>query len=221
MAYLSTWKQGSIKKISQETKTTPEQHNSILLQSLPVHSEQAVARRNEFHFETANQNTNFRIISFAGQSREYIMISKIKEFAVINNLALTFYWFLMVLDQCILHSLSVLFPFLKLTRLNQFPLPYLQPSSRYRWLCGVSSCSSSRWLHHLHFHCCAVREVTSNHRCYPQNNKLFKQSLSRGIKNLLWSWFFFIVRNRSFFMDIIFCSSVVLVWTFNTRSVYN
>ena len=32
---------------------------------------------------------------------------------------------------------------------------------------------------------------------------------------------FFIVWNCSFFMGIIFCSSVVLVWTFNTRSVYN
>ena len=31
----------------------------------------------------------------------------------------------------------------------------------------------------------------------------------------------FTVRNCSFFMDIIFCSSVALVWTFNTRGVYN
>ena len=41
-----------------------------------------------------------------------------------------------------------------------------------------------------------------------------------------WHWisyghFFFIVRNFSFFMRIIFCSSVILVWTFNTWSVYN
>ena len=33
--------------------------------------------------------------------------------------------------------------------------------------------------------------------------------------------FFFIVRNCSFFMGIIFCSSVALVWTFKTRGVYN
>ena len=33
--------------------------------------------------------------------------------------------------------------------------------------------------------------------------------------------FFFIVRNSSFFMGIIFCSSTALVWTFNTRGVYN
>ena len=33
--------------------------------------------------------------------------------------------------------------------------------------------------------------------------------------------FFFIVRNSSFFMGIIFCSSIALVWTFNTRGVYN
>ena len=32
---------------------------------------------------------------------------------------------------------------------------------------------------------------------------------------------FFIVRNCSFFMRIIFSSSVVLVWTFNTTGVYN
>ena len=32
---------------------------------------------------------------------------------------------------------------------------------------------------------------------------------------------FFFVRNCSFFMDIIFSSSVVLVWTFNTNGVYN
>ena len=32
---------------------------------------------------------------------------------------------------------------------------------------------------------------------------------------------FFIERNCSFFMSIIFCSSVVLVWSFNTRVVYN
>ena len=33
--------------------------------------------------------------------------------------------------------------------------------------------------------------------------------------------FFLIVRNCSFFMGIIFCSNVALVWTFNTRGVYN
>ena len=33
--------------------------------------------------------------------------------------------------------------------------------------------------------------------------------------------FFFIVRNCSFFMGIIFCSGVALVWTFNTRGVYD
>ena len=32
---------------------------------------------------------------------------------------------------------------------------------------------------------------------------------------------FFIVRNFLFYMGIIFCSSVALVWTFNTRGVYN
>ena len=32
---------------------------------------------------------------------------------------------------------------------------------------------------------------------------------------------FFIARNCSFFMRIIFCSSVALVWTFNTSGVYN
>ena len=32
---------------------------------------------------------------------------------------------------------------------------------------------------------------------------------------------FFIVRKCSFFMGIIFCPSVVLVWTFNTRDIYN
>ena len=44
----------------------------------------------------------------------------------------------------------------------------------------------------------------------------------------VWSWFFFLfffcfltVRNCSFFMGIIFCSSVALVWTFNTWGVYN
>ena len=31
----------------------------------------------------------------------------------------------------------------------------------------------------------------------------------------------FTVRNCSFFMDIIFCSSVALVWTFNGRGLYN
>ena len=31
----------------------------------------------------------------------------------------------------------------------------------------------------------------------------------------------FIVRNNAFFMGIMFCSSTVLVWTFNPRSVYN
>ena len=35
------------------------------------------------------------------------------------------------------------------------------------------------------------------------------------------SWNFFIVRNCSFLMGIIFCSCVALVWTFNTRSVYD
>ena len=34
------------------------------------------------------------------------------------------------------------------------------------------------------------------------------------------SCIFFIVRNCSVFMGIIFCSSVTLVWTFNTRGVY-
>ena len=38
---------------------------------------------------------------------------------------------------------------------------------------------------------------------------------------IIWSCFFFIVRNCSFLMVIIFFSSVVLVWTFNTRRVYN
>ena len=33
--------------------------------------------------------------------------------------------------------------------------------------------------------------------------------------------FFFIVRNCSFFMGIIFCSSVASVWIFNNRGVYN
>ena len=33
--------------------------------------------------------------------------------------------------------------------------------------------------------------------------------------------FFFIVQDCSFFMGIIFCSSVALVWTVNTRVVYN
>ena len=32
---------------------------------------------------------------------------------------------------------------------------------------------------------------------------------------------FLIVQNCSFFMGIIFCSSVAQVWTFNTRGVYN
>ena len=34
-------------------------------------------------------------------------------------------------------------------------------------------------------------------------------------------YIFFIVRNWSFFMGIIFCSSIALVWTFNTTGVYN
>ena len=33
--------------------------------------------------------------------------------------------------------------------------------------------------------------------------------------------YFLIVRNGAIFMGIIFCSSVVLVWTFNTRGVYD
>ena len=33
--------------------------------------------------------------------------------------------------------------------------------------------------------------------------------------------YFWIVRNGLFFMGIIFCSSVVLVWTFNARAVHN
>ena len=33
--------------------------------------------------------------------------------------------------------------------------------------------------------------------------------------------FFFIVRNCSLFMGIIFCSGVSLVWSFNARSVYD
>ena len=41
------------------------------------------------------------------------------------------------------------------------------------------------------------------------------------IKRMHRVMFFFIVRNCSFFMGIIFCSSVALVWTFNTRGVYN
>lgn len=32
---------------------------------------------------------------------------------------------------------------------------------------------------------------------------------------------FFIIRNCSFFMGIIFCSSVALVWTFGARGAYN
>ena len=42
-------------------------------------------------------------------------------------------------------------------------------------------------------------------------------------KHLCQSLFFisFLVRNCSFFMDSIFCSSVALVWSFNTRDVYN
>ena len=34
-------------------------------------------------------------------------------------------------------------------------------------------------------------------------------------------FFFLTVRNCSLFMSIIFCSSFALVWTFNTRGVYN
>ena len=38
---------------------------------------------------------------------------------------------------------------------------------------------------------------------------------------ILYGHIFFIVRNCSFFMGIIFCTSVALVWTFHTRGVYN
>ena len=41
------------------------------------------------------------------------------------------------------------------------------------------------------------------------------------ISKCLWSCIFFIIQNCSFFMSIIFCSSVALVWTFNTRGGYN
>ena len=39
--------------------------------------------------------------------------------------------------------------------------------------------------------------------------------------NMRKSRFFLNVRNCSFFMGIIFCSSIVLVWIFDTRGVYN
>ena len=42
-----------------------------------------------------------------------------------------------------------------------------------------------------------------------------------NLENSIGSCFFFIVRNCSFFMGIIFCSSVAIVWTFSNRGVYN
>ena len=44
--------------------------------------------------------------------------------------------------------------------------------------------------------------------------------ISQNMKPLR-SCSFFIVRNCSFFMGIIVCSSVTLVWTFNARGLYN
>ena len=38
---------------------------------------------------------------------------------------------------------------------------------------------------------------------------------------VMFFFFFLIVQDCSFFMGIIFCSSVALVWTVNTRGVYN
>ena len=57
-------------------------------------------------------------------------------------------------------------------------------------------------------------------------------AFTRKESNVLWaakSFFFtaqnddvfFIALNCSFFMSIIFCSSIALVWTFNSRGVYN
>ena len=42
-----------------------------------------------------------------------------------------------------------------------------------------------------------------------------------GVFGSLWSWIFLLCGIFSFFMGIICCSSVALVWTFNTRAVYN
>ena len=52
-------------------------------------------------------------------------------------------------------------------------------------------------------------------------NQLNFHNLSGLNSTLTMVIFFFIVRNWSFFMGIIFCSSVALIWTFNTKSVYN
>ena len=57
-------------------------------------------------------------------------------------------------------------------------------------------------------------------------NRIYSLSVHKILVALLTRWFwyshvFFIVRNCSFFMRIIFCSSVALVWTFNTRGLYN
>ena len=47
--------------------------------------------------------------------------------------------------------------------------------------------------------------------------KLHLENLGVTVKGHI----FFIVRNCSFFMGIIFCSNTALVWAFNTRGVYN
>ena len=56
--------------------------------------------------------------------------------------------------------------------------------------------------------------------------RIWQHLLKKSLKETFffwhcWSCFFIIVRNCSFLAGIIFCSSVVLVRTFNTKGVYN
>ena len=61
------------------------------------------------------------------------------------------------------------------------------------------------------------KNISSNFNL-TEKSELHLENLGVTVKG---HFFFFIVRNCSFFMGIIFCSSIALVLAFNTRGVYN